>query len=88
MTHGYKPFGAPHAKVDTICDSSLLETIGHVPYILLFNVVEVIEAIKTCLSTDGCLFVRDPKTNPIETLIDDDVGVDHSRHVVDVVACL
>ena len=46
MTHGYKPCGAPHAKVDTICDSSLLETIGHVPYILLFNVVEVIEAIK------------------------------------------
>ena len=88
MHHGYKPFGAPNAEVDTICDSSLLEAIGHVPNILLFDVVEVVEAIKTCLSTDGCPLVRDPKTNPIEALIDYDVGVNHSRHVIDVVACL
>ena len=88
MHHGYKPFGTPDAKVDMICDSSLLEAVGHVSDILLLDVVEVIEAIKTCPSTDRYPLVWDPETNPIEALIDYDVGVNHSRHDVDVVACL
>ena len=46
MHHAYKPFGAAHAEVGSICDSSLLEAIGHVLNILLFNVVEVVEANK------------------------------------------
>ena len=82
MHHGYKPFGVRHAKVDSICDSSLLEAISHVPNILLFNVVEVVEAIEACLSADGCLLIRDPKPNPVETLVHYDVWINHSRLVV------
>ena len=88
MHHGYEPFGAPHAEVDSICNSSLLETNGHVPNILLFNVVEVIEAIEACFSADGCSLIRGPKPNPIETLVHDNVWINHSRHVVDVVSYL
>ena len=88
MHHFSKPFGVPHAEVDLICDSSLLEAIGHVPNILVFNVVEVVEAIEACLSADGCSLIRDPKPDPIETLVHDSVGIDHSRHVVAVVSCL
>ena len=88
MHHGYKPFGVPHAKVDSICDSSLFETIGHVPNILLFNVIKVIEAIEACLGADGCSLIRDPKPDPIETLVHNDVWINPSRHVVDVVTCL
>ena len=86
MHHGDKPFGAPHAEVDSICDSSLLEAISHVLYILLFNVIEVIEAIEACLSADGCSLIRDPKPNPIETLVHNDVWINHSHHVVNVVS--
>ena len=86
--HGCKPFGAPHAKVDSICDNSLLESISHVLYILFFNVVEVIEAIEACLSADGFSLIWNPKPNPIETLIHNDVWVNHSWHVVNVVSCL
>ena len=88
MHHGYKPFGAPHAKVDLICNSSLLEAISHVSYILLFDVVEVVEAIEACLSADGCSLIQDPKPNPIETLVHNDVWINHSHHVVNVVSCL
>ena len=83
--HGYKPFGAPHAEVNEVCNGPLLETIGHIMDVLFFDIIEVIEAVKTRLSTDGCLLIRDSKTNPFKALVD---WVDHSCHVVEVIVCL
>ena len=86
--HGYKPFGVSHAEVDAVCDGTLLEIIGHIANVFFFNIIEFIHAVKICLSTDGRPLVRDSKTNPFKALVDYDVGVDHSFHVVDVVVCL
>ena len=88
MHHGYEPFGAPHAKIDSICDSFLLETIGHVADILLFNIVEVVEGIEACFSANGCSLVPNPQPDPIETLVHNNIWIDHSRHVVHIVSCL
>ena len=88
MHHGYKPFGASHAEVYVVCNGTLLETIGHITNVLFFNIIEVAQAVKTCLSTDGCPLIWDPKTDPFKALVDYDVGVNHSCHVVNVVVCL
>ena len=63
-------------------DGSLLEAIGHVSDVLLLDIVEVLEAIKACFGANSCPLVRDPEPDPLETLIDNDVWVDYSCHVV------
>ena len=88
MHHGYEPFSAPHPEINSIGDGPLLETISHIPYVLLFNVVEVIEAVEACFSGNVCPLIRDPKVNPIEALVDKNIWVDHSCHVVNIVSCL
>ena len=88
MHHGYEPFSAPHPKINLIGDGPLLETISHIPYALLFNVIEVVEAVETCFSANGCPLIWDPKAYPIEALVDNSKWVNHSRHVVNIVSCL
>ena len=63
-------------------DGSLLEAIGHVSDVLLLDIVKVLEAIKACFGANGCPLVQDPEPDPLETLIDNDVSVDYSCHVV------
>ena len=84
--HGYEPFSAPNPEINSIGDGSLLETISHVSDVLLFNVVEVIKTVEACFSANGCPLVRDPKADPFEALVDNNVWVDHSCHVV--ISCL
>ena len=86
--HGYKPLGALHAEVDAVCNGPFLKAVSHVADVLFFNVVKVVQAIETCLSADGQSLVRDPKTDPFEALVNYDVRVNHSCHVVDSVVYL
>ena len=86
--HGYKPLGVSHAEVDAVCNGPFLEAVSHVADVLFFNVIEVVQAIETCLSADGQSLVRDPETDPFEALVDYDVRVNHSCHVVGSIVCL
>ena len=87
MHHGYEPFSAPHTEINPIGDGPLLETISHIPYILFLDVVEVIEAVEACFSANGCPLVRDPEADPFEALVDNNIWVDRSCHVVGIVSC-
>ena len=78
----------PHSKINPIGNGPLLETVGHIPNILLFDVIEVVEAVEACFGADGCPLVRNAEANPFETLVDYNIRVDNSCHVVDTVSYL
>ena len=86
--HGYEPFSTSHPEINLISNGPLLETVSHVPNILLFDFVEVVKAVEACFGADGCPLVRDAEADPFETLVDYNIRVDNSCHVVDTVSYL